>query len=103
MPHSMNKGMNEPDAKLTFAFPLRSILYRFMRELASASGSEGSDAPEDRLATWDDGGEYARAAEAAGVDIGGMLDAGVDAKKLLDFVSNYRRAEGERYCIVALQ
>ncbi|CAM9313559.1 unnamed protein product, partial [Sphacelaria rigidula] len=67
---------------------------RFMRELAS--GSEASDTAEDRFSAWDDGAEYARAAEVAGVDVGGMLEAGVDAKKLLDFVSNYRRAEGEQ-------
>lgn len=64
-----------------------------------ASGSEGSDVAEERFSAWDDGGEYARAAEVAGVDVGGMLEAGVDAKKLLDFVSNYRRAEGERYIL----
>ncbi|CBJ30654.1 expressed unknown protein [Ectocarpus siliculosus] len=45
---------------------------------------------------WDDGGEYARAAEAAGVDVGGMLEAGVDAKHLLEFVSNYRKEEGDK-------
>lgn len=49
----------------------------------------------DDFPGWDDGGEYARAAEAAGVDVGGMLEAGVDAKQLLEFVSNYRRQEGE--------
>lgn len=64
-----------------------------MRELAS--WSEASDTAEDQFSAWDDGAEYARAAEVAGVDVGGMLEAGVDAKKLLDFVSNYRRAEGE--------
>lgn len=55
---------------------------------------EETAAKDDSL-TWDDGGEYARAAEAAGVDVGGMLEAGVDAKRLLDFVSNFRRREGE--------
>ena len=52
-------------------------------------------AAKDDLLAWDDGGEYARAAEAAGVDVGGMLEAGVDAKRLLDFVSNFRRREGK--------
>lgn len=50
---------------------------------------------EDGFPAWDDGGEYARAAEAAGVDVGGMLEAGVDAKQLLEFVSNFRRQEGD--------
>lgn len=44
--------------------------------------------------SWDDGGEYARAAEAAGVDVGGMLEAGVDAKQLLEFVAAFRKEEG---------
>lgn len=44
---------------------------------------------------WDDGGAYARAAEAAGVDVGGMLEAGVDAQQLLEFVSNYRKDQGD--------
>lgn len=29
------------------------------------------------------------------MDVGGMLEAGVDAKHLLEFVSNYRKEEGE--------
>lgn len=68
------------------------LLSSFIREMAT---SEASDAADGGLNAWDDGGKYARAAEAAGVDVGGMLEAGVDAKQLLDFVSNYRRTEGE--------
>lgn len=64
-----------------------------MREMATAS--EPSEAGKERFPGWDDGGDYARAAEVAGVDVGGMLEAGVDAKQLLDFVSNYRKTEGE--------
>lgn len=64
-----------------------------MREMATAS--EPSEAGKEGFPGWDDGGEYARAAEAAGVDVGGMLEAGVDARQLLDFVSNYRPTEGE--------
>lgn len=60
----------------------------------SVSSSNRGSAMRADLA-WDDGGEYARAAEAAGVDVGGMLEAGVDAKHLLEFVSNYRKEEGE--------
>ena len=41
------------------------------------------------------GGKYARAAEAAGVDVGDMLEAGADARQLLEFVSTYRKEEGE--------
>lgn len=44
--------------------------------------------------SWDDGGEYASAAEAAGVDVGGMLEAGMDAKQLLEFVAAFRKEEG---------
>lgn len=60
-----------------------------------ATPPNGGTAAMDDFPGWDDGGEYARAAEAAGVDVGGMLEAGVDAKQLLEFVSNYRRQEGE--------
>ncbi|CAM9128296.1 unnamed protein product, partial [Hapterophycus canaliculatus] len=45
---------------------------------------------------WDDGGEYARAAEAAGVDVGGMLEAGVEAKQLLEYVASFRKDEGDK-------
>eukprot|EP00903_Cladosiphon_okamuranus_P015272 g14113.t1 len=51
---------------------------------------------KDEFPGWDDGGEYARAAEAAGLDVGGMLEAGADAKQLLEFVSNFRRQEGAK-------
>lgn len=54
----------------------------------------GGTTTKDEFPGWDDGGECARAAEAAGVDVGGMLEAGVDAKHLLEFVSNFRRQEG---------
>lgn len=60
-----------------------------------ATPPDGGTATKDESLAWDDGGEYARAAEAAGVDVGGMLEAGVDAKQLLEFVSNFRRREGE--------
>lgn len=60
-----------------------------------ATPLNGGTATKDEFPGWDDGGEYARAAEAAGVDVGGMLEAGVDAKQLLEFVSNFRRHEGE--------
>lgn len=60
-----------------------------------ATASEPSEAGKEGFPGWDDGGEYARAAEAAGVDVGGMLEAGVDARQLLEFVSNYRQTEGE--------
>lgn len=53
-----------------------------------------SGATKDEFLAWSDGGEYARAAEAAGVDVCGMLEAGVDAQQLLEFVSNYRKEEG---------
>lgn len=56
-----------------------------------------SGATKDEFLGWSDGGEYARAAEAAGVDVIGMLEAGVDAQQLLEFVSNYRKEEGEDY------
>lgn len=62
-----------------------------------ATPRNGGTAAKDEFPAWDDGGEYARAAEAAGVDVGGMLEAGVDAKQLLDFVSNFRRQEGEMH------
>ncbi|CAM9172181.1 unnamed protein product, partial [Ascophyllum nodosum] len=42
------------------------------------------------------GGKYARAAEAAGVDVGDMLEAGADARQLLEFVSTYRKEEGDK-------
>lgn len=60
-----------------------------------ATPPDGETAPKDEFPAWNDGGEYARAAEAAGVDVGGMLEAGVDAKQLLEFVSNFRTHEGE--------
>lgn len=60
-----------------------------------ATPARGGTATKDEVPAWDDGGEYARAAEAAGVDVGGMLEAGVDTKQLLDFISNFRRDEGE--------
>ncbi|CAM9264054.1 unnamed protein product [Scytosiphon promiscuus] len=44
----------------------------------------------------DDGGKDARAAEAAGVDVGGMLEAGVDAEHLLEFVAAFRNEEGHK-------
>lgn len=66
---------------------------RLIREMTA--GSAASDAAEDRFPAWHDSSEYARAAEAAGVDVHGMLEAGVDTGKLVDFVSNYRKAEGE--------
>lgn len=75
-------------------------LARCMREMATAS--ETSAAARQVSPAWSDGGEYARAAEAAGVDVGSMLEAGVDAKQLLEFVSNYRKEEGEQYSGVAL-
>lgn len=59
------------------------------------AASEVSDAFDRGPPTWDDGGEYARAAEAVGLDVGGMLEAGVGARKLLEFVASYRRSEGE--------
>lgn len=46
-------------------------------------------------AGWDDGGKYARAAEAAGLDVGNLLETGADARQLLEFVSNYRKRESE--------
>ncbi|CAM9126962.1 unnamed protein product [Ectocarpus fasciculatus] len=63
-------------------------------KLQRFDSNRGSAMPADLA--WDDGGEYARAAEAAGVDVGGMLEAGVDAKHLLEFVSNYRKEEGNK-------
>jgi len=66
------------------------------RDFFATSLDRETAAKDDSLA-WDDGGEYARAAEDAGVDVGGMLEAGVDAKRLLDFVSNFRRREGEMF------
>ncbi|CAM9136348.1 unnamed protein product [Ectocarpus sp. 13 AM-2016] len=63
-------------------------------KLQRLDSNRGSAMPAD--VAWDDGGEYARAAEAAGVDVGGMLEAGVDAKHLLEFVSNYRKEEGDK-------
>lgn len=63
--------------------------------MTATPGSSG--ATKDEFLAWSDGGEYARAAEAAGVDVIGMLEAGVDAQQLLEFVSNYRKEEGEGY------
>lgn len=64
--------------------------------MATTAGTSG--VTKDEFLAWSDGGEYAKAAEAAGVDVCGMLEAGVDAQQLLEFVSNYRKEEGEDYC-----
>lgn len=57
-------------------------------EKSEANGTDGG------FSVWGDGGKYPCAAEAAGVDVGSMLEAGVDAKQLWEFVSNYRKEEG---------
>lgn len=62
--------------------------------MTTAPGASGATRSKDSCLGWSDGGEIAQAAEAAGVDVGGMLEAGVDAQQLLEFVSNYRKEEG---------
>lgn len=81
---------------------------RFIRDLGTASDASessnrrrggregfGIDSGSALPAGWDEGGEYARVAEAAGLDVGSLLETGADARQLLKFVSNYRKRESE--------
>ncbi|CAM9489734.1 unnamed protein product [Laminaria digitata] len=78
-----------------------STRHSFVRRMTPMPGASG--ATKDEFLGWSDGGEYARAAEAAGVDVIGMLEAGVDAQQLLEFVSNYRKEEGDKLGLMDAQ
>lgn len=61
-----------------------------------ATPLDGETAAKDKFSAWDPGTEYDnRARWGGGVEAGDMLEAGLDAKQLLRFVSNFRKDPGK--------
>lgn len=63
-----------------------------------ATPLDGETAAKDNFSAWDAGTEYDdRARGGGGVQAGDMLEAGLDAKQLLQFVSNFRKDQGKHW------